>query len=189
MRIFLRSSGFYFYPRPPRGGRQDGKPLGYWVKDISIHALREEGDCSFMLYLGYPCPFLSTPSARRATLLDTISNNSRQNFYPRPPRGGRLYLILLAITPGKISIHALREEGDTPIVDVRAIKPEFLSTPSARRATCPVTLHPMYQTDFYPRPPRGGRRSAFIGDGKQLVFLSTPSARRATVSPGSTSSQ
>ena len=33
----------------------------------------------------------------------------------------------------------------------------FLSTPSARRATCPVTLRPTYQTDFYPRPPRGGR--------------------------------
>ena len=39
-----------------------------------------------------------------------------------------------------------------------ALMPEFLSTPSARRATlsCPAQiLHCMY---FYPRPPRGGRQ-------------------------------
>ena len=93
--------------------------------------------------------FLSTPSARRATLLicsdfciihisihalreegDAWSCQrlaASYHFYPRPPRGGR-----------------------PPIVDVRAIKPEFLSTPSARRATLrrsccrsavPISIH------------------------------------------------
>ena len=39
---------------------------------------------------------------------------------------------------------------------------EFLSTPSARRATqCGQLRHQLLQ-DFYPRPPRGGRRLAKI---------------------------
>ena len=80
-------------------------------RNISIHALREEGDfccverCAFGKYF-YPRPprggrpagqdhggntnrFLSTPSARRAT----------QNRKVAPPHDS-------------ISIHALREEGD-----------------------------------------------------------------------------
>ena len=36
------------------------------------------------------------------------------NFYPRPPRGGRLISALFTITFACISIHALREEGDRP---------------------------------------------------------------------------
>ncbi len=34
-----------------------------------------------------------------------------------------------------MSIHALREEGDVTVFDVLGDKEEFLSTPSARRAT------------------------------------------------------
>ena len=34
-----------------------------------------------------------------------------------------------------ISIHALREEGDKRIAEMEAAVQEFLSTPSARRAT------------------------------------------------------
>ena len=34
------------------------------------------------------------------------------NFYPRPPRGGRHYAELTGMLAEKISIHALREEGD-----------------------------------------------------------------------------
>ncbi len=37
------------------------------VADISIHALREEGDIPVALVLGADSVFLSTPSARRAT--------------------------------------------------------------------------------------------------------------------------
>ena len=33
-----------FYPRPPRGGRQDDSPHDGQADRISIHALREEGD-------------------------------------------------------------------------------------------------------------------------------------------------
>ena len=78
-----------FYPRPPRGGRPWHDIGAGGFLQISIHALREEGDfdadsggCSATI-------FLSTPSARRATVLFPI----------------RTFLIF-------ISIHALREEGD-----------------------------------------------------------------------------
>ena len=56
-----------------------------------------------------------------------------------------------------ISIHALREEGDV--------------------ATC--FRKPM-MPNFYPRPPRGGRRLQTLAFTSFLIFLSTPSARRAT---------
>ena len=56
-----------FYPRPPRGGRRSCHALFLAASAISIHALREEGD--FILYSAQHSwyPFLSTPSARRAT--------------------------------------------------------------------------------------------------------------------------
>ena len=57
--------------------------------EISIHALREEGDCP-----------------RRLGFL------RRRNFYPRPPRGGRPRLNMTNEQLKTISIHALREEGD-----------------------------------------------------------------------------
>ena len=34
--------------------------------------------------------------------------------------------------------------------------------------------------NFYPRPPRGGRRTAWMQQSDTEIFLSTPSARRAT---------
>ena len=82
---------------------------------ISIHALREEGDDVGFL----------------AALLHI-------NFYPRPPRGGRLNCTFNSINLKYISIHALREEGDV--------------VPTGRNLTAAVY--------FYPRPPRGGRPGA-----------------------------
>ena len=57
-----------------------------------------------------------------------------------------------------ISIHALREEGDDLLARHALRQNEFLSTPSARRATHGATTLSVTMTDFYPRPPRGGRR-------------------------------
>mgnify|MGYP004441261507 CR=1 FL=1 len=56
----------------------------------------------------------------------------------------------------------------------------FLSTPSARRATSASAGRKCPGSDFYPRPPRGGRHSSGVPGAKQFLFLSTPSARRAT---------
>ena len=55
-----------FYPRPPRGGRRDGRRDAAHDYAISIHALREEGDP-----------------------LDLALHFGLVYFYPRPPRGGR----------------------------------------------------------------------------------------------------
>ena len=162
---------WYFYPRPPRGGRPSNGPKTWVftkflstpsarratrprsfpkkVYSISIHALREEGD--------------TTHEGIRYDLAD---------FYPRPPRGGRLPILraclvrcLFLSTPSArratikdlglqvdacISIHALREEGDTHTRRGDRWAWEFLSTPSARRATSrrcrccrsrPISIH------------------------------------------------
>ena len=85
-------------------------------------------------YTNASCEFLSTPSARRATAA-----------FSAWPAGM------------SISIHALREEGDS----YRSIK------------------HRPW-THFYPRPPRGGRLLVRVKVAGVLKFLSTPSARRAT---------
>ena len=148
-----------FYPRPPRGGRHKSCwATTYWKR------------------------FLSTPSARRATpALTTYTTASmyfyprpprggrpgdqvvvgivEQDFYPRPPRGGRRLRQRPEHLPLRISIHALREEGDTT------------STSSKTAAAY-----------FYPRPPRGGRLAYWAKMAAGVKFLSTPSARRATPS-------
>ena len=85
--IWIESS--YFYPRPPRGGRRYRRGVFCAFCPISIHALREEGDEAHMATRSSTYKFLSTPSARRATLSTFLLS----------------YQFL-------ISIHALREEGD-----------------------------------------------------------------------------
>ena len=145
-----------FYPRPPRGGRPAAtKPppfrwrflstpsarrataLRCWHSfefHISIHALREEGDR------------YNNRMPRRAG-----------DFYPRPPRGGRPALVRFA--KAQLDFYPRPPRGGRPSSPGRTpVDTEFLSTPSARRATrCELGL-----TD------------------EQVQFLSTPSARRAT---------
>ena len=60
-----------------------------------------------------------------------------------------------------ISIHALREEGD-----------------------CKMAAASSWANNFYPRPPRGGRRKRDKPCVIMIRFLSTPSARRATFAAG-----
>ena len=236
----------YFYPRPPRGGRplaarcealekqisihalrEEGDhvdELRQIAVEISIHALREEGDLRAQSGRPWTRRFLSTPSARRATsfvqccaetLIISIHalreegddyprmlGVAERNFYPRPPRGGRRHHRQLPQNHPQISIHALREEGDgcnkqvidLTYISIHALREEgdtddelqeflvklFLSTPSARRATCSVATLSTGPTNFYPRPPRGGRLHPSISPCCTPKFLSTPSARRAT---------
>ena len=148
---------FYFYPRPPRGGRLLFTGHRPHRLSISIHALREEGDGSFVPKTRFNEVFLSTPSARRATQEISSEILCAVYFYPRPPRGGRRGGSVHTNTCIHISIHALREEGDLDLAFISIPHFLFLSTPSARRATCAK------------RVPIPGKK-----------FLSTPSARRAT---------
>ena len=61
----------------------------------------------------YRVIFLSTPSARRATTTWKALCFRSADFYPRPPRGGRLFFMEHFGVKLVISIHALREEGDS----------------------------------------------------------------------------
>ena len=67
-----------------------------------------------------PSRFLSTPSARRATSCIIYFITLDTYFYPRPPRGGRLNLLKKAELTDVISIHALREEGDSSTMTVKS---------------------------------------------------------------------
>ena len=60
---------------------------------------------------------------------------------------------------------------------------KFLSTPSARRATQSGKTCTCVPSNFYPRPPRGGRHAHISIPAPFAQFLSTPSARRATAFP------
>ena len=110
---------FYFYPRPPRGGRRGHSDNCRLVDAISIHALREEGDLMMLCSSVSAILFLSTPSARRATIALVVLGDSPCNFYPRPPRGGRPFPADDEGCRKRISIHALREEGDTELYQIR----------------------------------------------------------------------
>ena len=179
-RIVLEFRDSYFYPRPPRGGRRQARSGHQVAQDISIHALREEGD---------PRP--------------TIRTQAVANFYPRPPRGGRHAFSSLLCGSVVISIHALREEGDVKGLQQGTRLELFLSTPSARRATVGMAMFPPKLTLFLSTP--SARRAtamvplqplkdwisihALREEGDPLIsragfvawlFLSTPSARRAT---------
>ena len=174
---------------------------------ISIHALREEGDHILPVFPQQTARFLSTPSARRATQTQCNTKSGQSHFYPRPPRGGRLYNREIYAQGKAISIHALREEGDTPASRLRPWYTPFLSTPSARRAT--DRSHQLLTTiniSIHALREEGDRLRVAVGQcvvisihalreegdiktkratATSNQFLSTPSARRATFLPGS----
>ena len=129
--------------------------------------------------------FLSTPSARRATVTSPDARLDRS-----------------------ISIHALREEGDKVGDAAVALLTDFYPRPPrGGRPGCRTTTKA--RRNFYPRPPRGGgppeaaspaelclvcqsTPAAWWGtdcprlDNTRHKFLSTPSARRATDKRGLT---
>ena len=79
--------------------------------NISIHALREEGDQTKNEWFYLPYLFLSTPSARRATCFS--SGSFRRYLFLSTPSARRATNARLAEHQRTdISIHALREEGD-----------------------------------------------------------------------------
>ena len=192
----------HFYPRPPQGGRPTIRrwtmPSGQFLSTpsarratcavtafrkqlqiISIHALREEGD---------------RPQAQVQSKAD--------NFYPRPPRGGRPSRCCgtrsstrFLSTPSArratcwppppclrpvISIHALREEGDSLLPPRPAACPNFYPRHPRGGRPFPDSSGTLRWPYFYPRHPRGGRQFAKAVSLEAIKFLSTPSARRAT---------
>ena len=170
---------------------------------ISIHALREEGDLPGLFLTLLILLFLSTPSARRATLSqgrflaeESISihalreegdrvrssqHRAAQNFYPRPPRGGRRTTPLRSNThSGFLSTPSARRATYVDAAD-NALK-VFLSTPSARRATR-LLLSVSWKVEFLSTPSARRATRLLLSVSWKVEFLSTPSARRATCLP------
>ena len=80
---------------------------------ISIHALREEGDCTRQMVDSELVEFLSTPSARRATQPHLfLSTFFPISIHALREEGDDVVGQIAGVLP--ISIHALREEGDAP---------------------------------------------------------------------------
>ena len=101
--------------------------------------------------------FLSTPSARRATVSWPASLMLVKNFYPRPPRGGRPMWSVCRYHWR--NFYPRPPRGGRPFPALRARRGAgFLSTPSARRATSAYAMRATMPRYFYPRPPRGGRQ-------------------------------
>ena len=135
MRVYETVTTDNFYPRPPGGGRplrrQLEQPLRRFLSTPSGWRATPTG------YTTTPrrCKFLSTPSGWRATLKCTQMDLRE-----------------------RISIHALRVEGDTRRgssrmsrrISIHALRVEGDYAASAARP--PICPH------FYPRPPGGGRR-------------------------------
>ncbi len=163
-----------FYPRPPRGGR-----LSHRRQDrdgqISIHALREEGDLAAVA--GHGPLYISIHALREeATKARDVQQITQSEFLS---------------TPSARETDGAADEGSAPAI--------FYPRPP-RGATFPLLRHWPMPRNFYPRPPRGGRQTfctsalgspyfihALREEGDRAdteihwaIFLSTPSARRAT---------
>ena len=101
----------------------------------------------------------------------------------------------------RISIHALREEGDRlsffrrglEPISIHALREEGDRRGQGQRFRAVISIHALREEGdinflcylhwfchFYPRPPRGGRRGWNYINKSTYLFLSTPSARRAT---------
>ena len=130
-------TSWHFYPRPPRGGRpipphgtnckrrisihalrEEGDNMTSTtysaIPGISIHALREEGDLNVARASGGHREFLSTPSARRATMGDGEAPAFVFLFLSTPSaRRATRTGLRFDSENHSISIHALREEGDS----------------------------------------------------------------------------
>ena len=156
--------------------------------------------------------FQLTPSARRATLPCLVTWSSHRYFNPRPPRGGRppqrapgRMRCAFQSTPSarratrrltswggvlKISIHALREEGDekagpchraSVYFNPRSPWGERPAVESLPKPDGAISIHALREEGdktsaagcpgcsyFNPRPPRGGRPGGAFQDSGRI---------------------
>ena len=179
--------------------------------------------CNFGIVIIYNL-FLSTPSARRATGSGSSARAGNGDFYPRPPRGGRpdfffqrlpafgflstpsarraTWMLPAHRSESKISIHALREEGDLAAklaalekqISIHALREEGDRIPCDPVPRERISIHALREEgDLGELLHSAGRHVISIhalreeGDTTPRTsaascnkFLSTPSARRAT---------
>ena len=147
MPLMMPAAVTNFYPRPPHGGRLTStllviSPAIFLSTPSSRRATCAHGPVSFSPI------FLSTPSSRRATreqqrgrrpkqFLSTPSSKSgrpSENFYPRPPHGGRQHRQRQTVWKD-VFLSTPSSRRATSILYDLFLALGFLSTPSARRAT------------------------------------------------------
>ncbi len=125
-----------------------------------------------------PLKFLSTPSARRATG-GIVPGDITVKFLSTPSARRATIFTRSKITNTAISIHALREEGDTrrdcqcrsEAISIHALREEGdADGPSGLRAGI-ISIHALREE---------GDPCVYALRRVDTVFLSTPSARRAT---------
>ena len=149
------------------------------LKAISIHAPREGSD-----------------------LFRALGGGTQRHFYPRSPRGERLFIIIF-FRRRRSYFYPRSPRGERPTLWILQIsRTVFLSTLPARgatrrpRAAGPeqrISIHaPREGSDpksgsqgsrsrnFYPRSPRGERQYTTTAGDRQAAFLSTLPARGAT---------
>ena len=171
-----------FQSAPSVGRATCGLPILMLENEISIRALRGEGD-----YKAFTITF------------------KELYFNPRPPWGGRqtwkkseeiLKLFQSAPSVGRatfpsssgkssasISIRALRGEGDAVDIVIDDGTEVFQSTPSVGRATPPEKLRFLRTTIFQSTPSVGRATIHTQPSCSSAPFQSTPSVGRATIIP------
>ena len=172
----------YFYPRPPRGGRREkigDRRLGGIISihvprvgddrvraikarfaEISIHVPRVGDDDFAKPASVFVATFLSTSPAWGTTIIYLAEELGEIEFLSTSPAWGTTPCLRCRRGMRKISIHVPRV-GDDPV----------------------VLVAPSLKTYFYPRPPRGGRRTERVEEGTATEFLSTSPAWGTTLHP------
>ena len=101
------------YPRPPRGGRRSNNPDDGQRTDYFYPRPPREGDA------------VTIPMTGNAPIISIHALREEGDGLP----------VAHPLDVVRISIHALREEGDVILHEAQIADAQFLSTPSARRAT------------------------------------------------------
>ena len=191
----------YFYPRSPRGERQDrcrrhrvrqtisihapreGSDLPKTTKplasNISIHAPREGSDAKGLsLHCNSNNFYPRSPRGERLRQLP-LSIGAHAYFYPRSPRGERLDEQVLDALDRKISIHAPREGSDSR--KFAAPLEITISIHAPREGSDLVDVPAILAKDISIHAPREGSDPARGGRAVKIaIFLSTLPARGAT---------
>ena len=179
MRVLCFTPTAAFQSTPSVGRATESKSQSTSFVNISIHALRGEGDQLVGIYFE-----------------EVIY------FNPRPPWGGRRIPKIAKRLERVISIHALRGEGDVEGsvlyayggISIHALRGEGDHKGRLYRNSPHISIHALrgegddadsiYSSHafyFNPRPPWGGRQAALSGlPCHELTFQSTPSVGRAT---------
>ena len=177
-----------FLSTSPAWGTTIPAPFTSHSHNISIHVPRVGDDIQAPKACKGHKVFLSTSPAwgtthrdRKVIQVHPFFSFKVVNFYPRPPRGGRhscrcalsFQFPFLSTSPAWgttvefsnfiqlffISIHVPRVGDDVPYFILAFLTVVFLSTSPAWGTTVVLLTIFVYLIYFYPRPPRGGRRT------------------------------